>query len=336
MNAVANYTRQQQAFTKLIETTDEPNILLFQGESGSGKTHLIEHCLGQARHLPYAHINLQSSGETIPTLFNVMGRQIGWDNLPHFTQTVATLVEEPEQQHNPVWQTGMHRHLREIGRLPDIESRLSRYQWLTDAWFTDAAQFEHPFLLAVDTYEKAPTLFDKWFRDDFLTSVANSSQMRVLIGGQKVPALETNWSFCASLEELKGVSEAKVWMAWAEQNGYQPPSLELLTGVVLALKGRPSAIIELIKTQFPKKSGPIKPKVSIQNQRRLWRENMVNYFTIADLKVVCFDHSINPERLPNHTHLDSFVIEILLYMEKNGRLHELIKYLQLQRPHIEW
>jgi hypothetical protein len=44
------------------------------------------------------------------------------------------LQEQPDKADDPIWQMGMHRHLREIGQIIDVESRLSRYQLLTDAW----------------------------------------------------------------------------------------------------------------------------------------------------------------------------------------------------------
>ena len=333
--SLANYTNEQKLFGELIQSDSEPNILLFQGESGSGKSHLIEHCLRTASDIPSVLMKLQSGG-SIGTLFTTMGSKQGWHQLPHFTQTVAALVEEPDKTDDPVWRMGMRRHVEQIGKISDRESQLSRYQLLTDAWFADAQQFEAPFLLAVDVYEKASTLFDEWFSQEFLAGVATVPNMRVLVGGQKVPQLREAWSFCASLQDLQGIQEARVWLEWATETGYQVPSLEMLSGVVLALAGNPSKIIEVIKTQFPRANGLVAPKESIYEQRKRFRQNMIDAFNLEELKDICFDLEINHESLPSHTQLNGFVRELIGFAQRQGRLNELIQVLQAERPHLEW
>lgn len=333
---LANYEKEQALLSEFVRSDTEPNILLLQGESGSGKSSLVAHCLTIAPEMPSLWLTLESEGDSIPTLFNSMGGRCGWEKLPRFTRTVAGLLETSDSVDDPVWQMGMHRHLRQIGRIADLESRLSRYQLLSDAWFADAMQFETPFLLAIDGYESAATLFDRWFRQDFLVGAANSRQMRVLVAGQKPPAVQTAWSFCASLQELTGVHKAQDWLTWAEKAGYQVPSLEVLAGVVLALKGNPSQIIEVIQAEFPRASGPIRPKESLVAQRRRFFRNMTETFSLKELKNICFFLGIEYENLPDHDQKDGFVRELLAYAERIGRLKELIQECQAERPHLEW
>jgi hypothetical protein len=332
----ANYTPEQTLFQELVHGDGSRNILLLHGESGSGKSHLISHCLQTYKAIPNAFMKLPGGSEAIPTLFNLMGRQRGWDRLPHFTRTVAALVEQPGQVDDPVWQMGMHRHLAEIGKISDLESRLSRYQLLGDAWFADALQFDTPFLLAVDTYENATTLFDRWFSRDFLAGVAGSPQMRVVVGGKSVPEPRETWHFCASVRELQGVAEAEAWLVWADEAGYQVPSLEWLAGVVTALNGNPSQIVQVIMTATPQSSGLIKPKESVYGQRRLFRQNMIEAFSLEELKDICFDLEIEYENLPGHNQKNAFVRELIGYTQRIGRLHELVQVLQAERPHLEW
>lgn len=334
--ALANYMPEQRLFQELVQSEEKPNILLFQGESGSGKSHLIEHCLQAHKSVPSVLLKLQNGSEAIPTLFALMGRQQGWDRLPHFTGAVATLVEQPEKMADPVWQMGMHRHLGEIGKISDLESRLGRYQLLTDAWFADALRFDTPFLLAVDAYENASTLFHRWFSQEFLAGVAQSRQVRVVVGGQSVPEPHEAWSFYASQRELKGVREAETWLAWAGEAGYQVPSLEWMVGVVVALKGNPSQIIQVIKTAAPRGNGPIQPKESLYAQRKRFREHMINAFSLEELKDICFDLEIEYENLSGHTQRNAFVRELIAYTQRVGRLTELIQVLQAERPHLEW
>lgn len=212
---IANYVAEETLFREMVAGDTKAHILLFQGESGSGKSHLIEHCVNSVPDTPSVLLKLQSGGELVPTLFTSMGTQCGWDKLPLFTGMVAKLLEQPGQENDPLWQVSMHRHLRQIGRLSDLESRFARYQLLSDAWFADAQQFDTPLLLALDTYEKSSSLFDRWFSEEFLYGVANSGHMRVLVGGQTVPTLQEAWRFSASLQELKGIHDAQEWLVWA-------------------------------------------------------------------------------------------------------------------------
>lgn len=331
---IANYIEQQTLFEQLITSDNEPNILLFQGESGSGKSHLVEHCLSTAE-IPSILIKLQGSA-SIATLFTTIGSKRGWHNLPHFTHTVANLVEQADQAEDPVWRMGMRRHLDQIGKISDLESRLSRYQLLTDAWFADCLTFEQPFLLAVDAYEKAPTFFDRWFKQEFLPSAATANQMRVLVSGQKVPELHESWSFCASLQDLKGIHEAEAWMQWAQNQGYQVPSLEYMAGIVRGAKGNPSEIVAIIENDFAKTNGRIQPKESLYQQRKRLRENIINSFNLSELKDICFDLEINYESLPGHDHLNGFVRELLAFTNRTGRLNELIEVLATERDNLEW
>lgn len=334
--AIANYEAERALFEELIRSNAEPNILLFQGESGSGKSHLLDYCVRSASAIPSVLIKLQGGGDTVPTLFTRLGSEKGWPRLPNFSRTVATLLEQTDKVEDPIWQMGMHRHLREISQISDPNSRLARYQLLADAWFADALNFERPFLIALDSYENSSTLFDQWFRHEFLVGAANSHRTKVLVGGQKVPARDEAWSFCASIRELKGIQEAEAWMKWAGAAGYQVPSLEYLSGVVGALQGNPSQIIQFIQTQFPRSSGPIAPKASIREQRRRVRENMVEAFSLSELKDICFDLEIDYESLPGHDHLTGFVRELLAYAGRVGRLNELVQVCRDERPHLAW
>lgn len=333
---LANYKQEQALFAEFIESDTDPNILLFQGESGSGKSRFVEHCLGSVPQMPSLLMKMQSGRDSIPSLFTSMGRQCGWEKLPEFSNTVANLLERPSDVNDAVWNAGMHRHLRDIGKIGDLDSRLSRYQLLSDAWFADSMQFDSPFLLAIDTYENVSTLFDRWFNEDFLIGVANSSKMRVMVSGQTVPQIQDDWGFCASLQEMNGIHEAKAWMVWAEAVGYQVPSLEILAGVVLALKGNPSQIVEVIQANFPKRSGPIATKESIREQRKRFRQNMIKLFSLSELMDICFDMGIDYETLPEHGNKKGFVRELLAYAGRIGRLRELIQVCQEERPSATW
>ncbi|MCA9948468.1 MAG: ATP-binding protein [Anaerolineales bacterium] len=333
---IANYVTEETLFREMVASDLEPNILFFQGESGSGKSHLIEHCINSVPDNPSVLIKLQSGSELVPTLFTRIGMRMGWGKLPIFTGMVAKLLEQPGQENNPLWQASMHRHLSEIGKLSDIESRFTRYQLLSDAWFADAGQFETPFLLAMDTYEKSSSLFDRWFSEEFLYGVANSGHMRVLVGGQRVPTLQESWGFSARLQDLKGIHNVEEWLVWAEKVGYQIALPENLATVIEALNGNPSQIIQFIKTQFPLATTPVKSQEPDYSQRRRFFENLTQFFSLSELKNICYFIGVDYENLPEHDQKNSFVRELLGYVGRIGRLQDLIKLCQQERPQLVW
>ena len=219
---VANYTQQQAFLANFVQSKQEPNILLFQAESGFGKSTLIGHCFYQLPKAQALHHKLKGEADSVATFFTNLGTRYGWQNLPTFTGTLATLLEQPAKASDPLWQAGIHRHLRLVGKLRDLQSRLSRYQLKSDAWFADMQQ-EKPFLLAVDGNEKASPLFDLWFSEDFLLGVAHSQAIKVIVGGQTMPTRQEGWSFSVVREKLTGVNEVQAWLAWGTQAGYQLP-----------------------------------------------------------------------------------------------------------------
>ncbi|MCA9956495.1 MAG: hypothetical protein KC434_17320, partial [Anaerolineales bacterium] len=80
----------------------------------------------------------------------------------------------------------------------------------------------------------------------------------------------------------------------------------------------------------------VAPKESIYEQRKRFRQNMIDAFNLEELKDICFDLEINHESLPSHTQLNGFVRELIGFAQRQGRLNELIQVLQAERPHLEW
>jgi hypothetical protein len=327
---IANYRQDQDIFTNFVASDFDPNILLVHGATGIGKSAFIKYCLQNVPERPYILLDLHNGIDFMPTLFIRLGKMYGWEKLPNFTKTVAILLEQPDELENPLWIIQMRRHLREIGKINDIESRLSRYSFLADAWFFDAELFEKPVLIIIDKYENSSTLFDRWLCQDFLIGVADSQRMQVLISGQKVPATEYEWNFTARVHQLKGVHEAEVWLDWAVAAGYQVPSMEEMVELVEILEGNPSQIIEVIQTQFPRASSVLKTELPSAD----FTNKMVQAFNLAELKNICFDLGIRYEDLPDHEILSRLAKEMAAYAARLGRLQELIQLCRRLRPAV--
>lgn len=331
---LANYITPQTLFSQLLTSQANSNILLLQGKSGSGKSRLIEHCLTRTSNVPSLLFQLQRGGETIASLLTTLGRTCGWEKLPRFVETAVILLEHPPgKATDPLWLQGMHRHLRDVGRIGDIDSRLSRYQLLTDAWFADAAQFDTPLLLAVDGYENASTLFDRWFCHDFLHQVAHSNAVKLIVGGQTIPATQPGLPVLA--ETLTGIHQPEEWIAWAVEVGFAPPPPAAMGLITRLLKGNPSQIIEAIYSEF-QQAASHDPEMWQPEQRRRFRKMMIDAFNLSELMDICTDLGVDYENLPQHQQKNGLVRELIADSRRNGRFPELLQLCQSERPHLAW
>lgn len=314
---------------------------MLQGESGSGKSHFIEHCLKSTDGLRYAHVKLENGGESVTTLFNVLGSKVGRESLPNFNDTLSGLVGEPMPDQDSMWQMKLRRHLREIGKTADLPTKLSYFQLLTDGWFADALNFAHPMLLAIDTYEKRSTEFENWLRNEFLYGVAHTSKVNIIIGGQTLPTPDPEWESFSTSHQLQGVSDPQDWLAWGEKVGLELPSADVIMGICLALKGNPSAIVETLQSLSPK---PTAPEVAASStvgklsfaQRKQIRQNIIDGFTLSEIKDLCYDLDIDYEILPDHDHKTGLARELIGYLGRNNRLEEFIGICQQERPNLVW
>ncbi|MCB0033665.1 MAG: ATP-binding protein [Anaerolineales bacterium] len=333
---LANYKQEQQLFQQFIRPDSEQRILMFHGESGAGKSHLLNYCLQNATNegIPSAVMQLRGSDNTIPHLFNRIGRRHGWTRFPSFTTIIGEITETPQAERGESWLRQMRRHLNGlIQPSQSADQRQGIFRELTDAWFEDAQDFERPFLVAVDTYERATAEFEQWFSSDFLSWTADSEMVRVLIAGQKTPEVSGDWHFCTSIHQLQGVREAEAWLPFAQAMGIQIPSVDFLAGICTALKGNPGEILKVLRSMS---SGAAQPPQNITAKRRRWREFMVDAFGLLDLQEICFDLGVNHEGFEKHDTTRGLVMGLINFMERHGRLQELILMCRELRPHLEW
>lgn len=316
---------------------------MFQGESGSGKSHLIDHCLQLFQPQTAAHMRLENSSESIGTLLNVVGSKLGLNKLPIFSETVSGLMGEPPEANETLWPLRLRRNLREIGRASDLSTRQAHFQLLTDGLLADTAQLAEPMVVAIDTYEKCSTEFEQWFTQEFLFGVAHSNRLKIIVAGQTVPTAAPEWEHKAIIHELNGIPDVHAWEVWGDLLGLKLPSADVITGICLALKGNPSAIVETLKGQFSAaaQTNPTQPNVGTStilayNQRKLMRENIIKGFSLNELKDLCFDLNIDYENLPDHDHKPGFARELVGYLGRDGRLEEFLAICKAERPELEW
>ncbi|MBK8900061.1 MAG: toll/interleukin-1 receptor domain-containing protein [Anaerolineaceae bacterium] len=79
---------------------------------------------------------------------------------------------------------------------------------------------------------------------------------------------------------------------------------------------------------------PITRKSSTSPQVAL-RDNLNAYFSESELRSLCFDLGIEYENLGGRSKSDK-VLELILMMQRYGRLQQLIDLVRQQRPHSSW
>lgn len=337
-NYIANFVTEQTQFNALIDSAENPNILMFQGSSGSGKSHLLNHCLGTLTDTDWkvAKLSLLEGGGSILNLFKAFGAEMGWHNLPHFNERVAGLTGKEVDEDETVWRVKMRSHLREINRISDLDTRKDWYKQLAEAWFIDLESYNRPLLLSIDTYEKREDEFDSWFSNEFLFGVADTDKLRVLIGGQTVPEPTAEWGFCANIHNLQGIQDANEWMAWGERVKIAIPSLEWLAGICYGLKGHPAEIIRTLETLPRIVGNQTNDTQSIYARRKKFRETAGELFSLSELYNICSDMQVDYEDLPKHGQKSDLVRELIAHLTRRGRIEEFMTICQEERPNADW
>jgi energy-coupling factor transporter ATP-binding protein EcfA2 len=255
---IANYQAERLAFNELVQPECERRILLFEGKSGSGKSTLLTHCRThipkESHHIP---VDLRGTSLSLAGLFFKMMRQLKNELFRAFSDKVAELSGRSAVELKNVAQWGNENQIHVALQGSTNLSREERLAALTNAWFSDMQAVQRQCVVMMDTFEQANDEMKEWVSGDFLTEVANSENLRVMVAGQCVPDVSRiEWGHCCEKWILDGVREAIHWMPVVEALGKSIPSVEpfgFLQGICSAFEGDPAKIIEFIK-RLPRKS----------------------------------------------------------------------------------
>jgi hypothetical protein len=252
---IADYQNERNAFEALFYTGCQKRILMFCGESGSGKTSLLRYCLDRVpKSVAHVPIELRGSAVSVAEIFHRSGGVLQWNRLPNFTGLVADLQGMPKVQINRNWLGGINNHISVALQSESQDVREHRRVALTDAWFDDLKNFDQPILFAMDTYEKATTEVKDWISGPFLARASQFDVVRVMVAGQIVPdERNIEWGRCCETRHLYGVPEAEHWLPVVQEMGrfIDPQKVgdpkAWLAGVCHALKGSPGEIMKIIE-----------------------------------------------------------------------------------------
>src|SRR5215470_14590495 len=108
----ADYLDERKAFDALFQLDCQKRILLFCGESGSGKTSLLRYCLDRVpESVAHVPIELRGSAVSVAEIFHRSGGSLKWDRLPNFTELIAKLQGIPKVEIDRNWLVGINNHI---------------------------------------------------------------------------------------------------------------------------------------------------------------------------------------------------------------------------------
>jgi len=188
------------AMVDLLAGRSRERILLYEGGSGLGKSHLLRQAAAYGRQLdiPVAQVDFKSSGQDVESVLGQLDLELGeW--LPHFRRA-----------------GGCKTHL------------LRR----------DLRALRHPVLIIFDAFEQAAdnrTVAD-WLGQQLLAEVETALGLAVVVAGQRVPGLAgAQWRDLARHIRLQPITEIEQWIPWLERrfpgfdHGSHLPTILMLT-----------------------------------------------------------------------------------------------------------
>lgn len=257
MNKLANYHAERAAFKRLFESGCAKRIVMYCGESGSGKTALMEACRELVpTNMPCVQMDLRGSTTNVTEILSrTVVKLGGLQKLPSFSGRLASLSGVPALNLADNTLKGTENQIQVVIHNTAPMERQERYSRLTEAWFDDVEQARLPLLLMLDTFNDANQEVCDWISGPLLGRAADTESLRIVISGKTLPDKRIDWSRCCEVHELYGVREAEHWLPVIEHLGLRVPAaspLDYLAGVCAALNGNPGEILKHIKT-FPRK-----------------------------------------------------------------------------------
>jgi len=335
---LANYTAEKAEFQNLLQPNSDQRVLMFHGESGSGKSTLLRNCKSSIpAHIPHVTLDLKGRGMNAEYLFYKLGHRAGWERVTAVTQQIAAWQDTPHAYDQPAWQNGIQNHLRQIFTTVDAEQKSERQAILTERWFEDTQSFQTPFLLLIDTYEKATDEWDVWFSQHFLPWVGETESVRVLLAGTHVPEPSIEWSDCSHQMELRGVAEANAWLPVAEAMGRRVDSFDFLKGACAMANGDPAMILQFIEG-MPRSNGTVQstPTAAPTLDRRKLLPLLQNSFSGNELRTLCFFLDLDYDDELSGTNKQTKLIELIRFVERQNRTIEFLSLLREERPREDW
>ncbi len=214
---IANREIIYNHFTNIISGQEKKRIMLLSGDSGKGKTVLLNELRNYAEKQKIATAFLDFSGcPTLDDLFETMLQDINNSLLP---QTLN--AEEPKRQHR---------------------------------FISDLKNLCTPLILVLDAYEQASEDAKRWMESHFLLRLKQTPAVTVIIAGQRIPVHESlSWNELTTEFELPPITKVKDWQNFVRIKwGCNHITKEHVEALTIGAKGDPALIFSLLETFITK------------------------------------------------------------------------------------
>lgn len=253
---VANHKNEQSIFKDILSLGSQVRALLLQGESGVGKTTLIEtfFFLAKKEFVNYQVVHFQFSKNETTDMFNIFyqfGEDIGWEKMTFLLSAITKyqkLFDSPSIDLKSNVLFGLSNKVTINQSENNNEMRKLAILEITRCFFEDINNLESPLLIFIDAYEFAASEIQDWITQQFLKYFIKKNNLRIVISGQTVPSVKSpEWKILSHYSELKPVSNPKDWESVFNELGKkskceQIDTLQFLE--ILCLCGNPIYIMQ--------------------------------------------------------------------------------------------
>jgi hypothetical protein len=208
-------TKEWPALVEMLSGRSRKRILLYEGESGIGKSALVRQALTYTRkiNIPVVHVDFKGGGLDILGILGQFYLDLG-------------------------------RHLPSFSKEGADKTHLLR---------KDLRALRQPVLVVFDTYEDAAgnRSVSEWLNLQFLPEVETALGLAVIVAGQRVPDYgRAIWGDLALHLRLSPITEIEQWQPWIEQRypefkqkgAHLPTLLMIANGIPLTISGFCEAI----------------------------------------------------------------------------------------------
>ncbi|HSS49809.1 MAG TPA: ATP-binding protein [Thermoanaerobaculia bacterium] len=249
---LANYDSERQLFAELLVPSSPKRILLFQGESGIGKSTLLRSCAelipASAKFIP---IELRGAAVSISEIFYRFAGRLDWTQLENFCHQLVAMEPAVATTLDRNHLTGIRNQINITLSSQGLIDRSERIAALTEALFRDLESLHNLVVLTFDTFDNASTEASEWLSGPLLERMARTKNARVVIAGKTVPNINNiEWGAFCEIRMLSGIVAADPWLAIIEKLRKIIPHHSgggWMSGVCDALNGNPAKIMQVIE-----------------------------------------------------------------------------------------
>jgi hypothetical protein len=211
---LADRKEEFSLFEKTITGGNRKRILLFKGDSNSGKTVLMSELLSYARHLHLRTAFLDFKGcPSEDDLFESFKLDLGHHLMPN-----------------------------------SFGEKDGKFFYL----ISDLQLLSEPLILFFDTYQEVSDSSRRWIEKHLLTRLERIPSVVVVIGGQQVPEYQRqSWRDLSEFRELRAIRRVEDWLEYIRRKWPSPHvNSDYVKALILATRGNPGQLSALLETMM--------------------------------------------------------------------------------------